>query len=160
MNSFLRFSLIALALGTMLGLGAVGGFAQDKAQAVKDRQATMKRQGADLKYISDYLKGVNNDQAGAIEKANDLLSISPKIPDLFVPGTSTADFPGVSHAKPEIWQEWDKFKMIPVALQANEVKLAEALKGGDKGAIGAVLGGVGKDGCGACHTSYREKLPQ
>jgi len=160
MNRFARLGLIAVALGTVLAFGTVGGFAQDKAQAVKDRQTTMKRQGADLKYVSDYLKGVNSDQAGAIEKTNDLLSIAPKIPDLFVPGTSAADFPDVSHAKPEIWQEWDKFKAIPVTLQANEEKLAAALKSGDKGAIGAAMGGVGKDGCGACHTSYREKLPQ
>jgi len=41
---------------------------------------------------------------------------------------------------------------------SEEQKLADAIKSGDKAAIGAQLANLGKNGCGSCHTPYREKL--
>jgi len=159
MNGIVRRSLAGAAMVVLIGC-ALSASAQDKEAAVKERQATMKRQGADLKYIADFAKGLAGDEAGAIDKAKDLLAIDPRILDLFVSGTSSADFPGKSNAKPEIWSDWDKFKAIPPVLQAAEMKLVDAVTGGDKAAIGAAIGGVGKNGCGACHSAFREKLPQ
>jgi cytochrome c556 len=149
---------MAAALAAVVGLGAVGALAQDKEAVIKTRRDTMKRQGDDFKVISDYMKG-EADQAAAQAKINDLLTINPKIVDLFQPGTSSAEFPGKTGAKPEIWKDWDKFKAGPAALKADEEKLAAAIKTGDKPAIGAQLAETGKNGCGACHTTYREKLP-
>jgi cytochrome c556 len=159
MRTWLRFAVAGWAIAGIASY-AVAVSAQDKEALVKDRQATMKRQGADLKYIGDFVKGVGGDQAGATEKINDLLAINLKIVSLFVPGTSSADLPGKSNAKPEIWTEWDKFKAIPPVLQEAELKLAAAIKTGDKGMIGPAIGNVGKNGCGACHSNFREKLPQ
>jgi cytochrome c556 len=159
MNKLIRRSVAGVGLVVLIGCVA-GASAQDKEAAVKERQGFMKRQGADLKYISDFAKGVAGDQAGAIDKAKDLLAVDPRILDLFVPGTSSADFPGKSNAKPEIWTDWDKFKAIPPILQAAEMKLVDAVTSGDKAAIGGAIGNVGKNGCGACHSTFREKLPQ
>lgn len=157
-NEMQRFAKIGLvAVVAAIGLGAAGSMAQDKEAAVKHRRETMKRQGADFKAIQDYAKG-EGDQAAALAGINDLLAINPKIVDLFVPGTSTTDFPGATGAKPEIWKEWDKFKMIPAALRGEEETLAAAIKSGDKQAVGAQLANTGKNGCGSCHTPYREKI--
>lgn len=155
MRHLARIGLVAAVAA--IGFGAVGSMAQDKEAAVNQRRDTMKRQGADFKAIQDYVKG-EGEQAAALAGINDLLAINPKIVDLFVPGTSTTDFPGKTGAKPEIWKEWDKFKMIPAALKGEEEKLADAIKSGDKQAVGAQLANTGKNGCGACHTPYREKI--
>jgi cytochrome c556 len=52
----------------------------------------------------------------------------------------------------------DKFKSIPPVLKGEEEKLLAAIKSGDKQAVGAQAAATGKNGCGACHTPFREKL--
>jgi cytochrome c556 len=156
MRKFARVGLAA-AVALSIGLGAAVVAAQDKEAQVKTRRDTMKRQGADFKAIQDFVKG-EGDQAAAAKAIDDLLSLAPKIVDLFPPGTGMDAFPGKTGAKPEIWKEWDKFKAIPAVLQSEEQKLADAIKSGDKAAIGAQLTNTGKNGCGGCHTPYREKL--
>jgi cytochrome c556 len=140
-----------------IGFGAVCSMAQDKETQIKDRREAMKRQGADLKAVQDYVKG-EGDQATALAKVNDLIALNPKIVGLFPPGTGMDQFPGKTGAKPAIWTEWDKFQKIPAELKVEEEKLAEALKSGNKDAVAAQLAATGKNGCGACHTPYREKL--
>lgn len=147
----------AAAVALAIAAGAVGSLAQDKEAQIQTRRDTMKRQGADLKTISDYAKGVA-DQAAAEKAIADLQSLAPKITSLFPPGTGMDAFPGKTGAKPEIWQQWDKFKEIPVTLASDEEKLAAAIKSGDKAAVGDEIVNTGKTGCGACHTPYREKL--
>ena len=104
--------------------------------------------------IAAYAKG-NGDQATAVGKVNDLISRAPKIPDQFVAGTSSTDFPGVSRAKPELWQNMDKVKALAAALLANEQKLLAAVKSGDRQATMDQLVVTFRNGCGACHTDYR-----
>jgi cytochrome c556 len=148
---------LAAAVALAIGFGGVAVVAQDKEAQIKTRRDTMKRQGEDFKAIQDFVKG-EGDQAGAAKAIADLQSIAPKIVDLFPPGTGMDAFPGKTGAKPDIWKEWDKFKGIPAMLQTEEQKLADAIKSGDKAAIGAQLANTGKNGCGSCHTPYREKL--
>jgi cytochrome c556 len=156
MRHLARLGFVAATVAA-IGFSAVGGMAQDKEAQIKERRETMKRQGENLKAVQDYVKG-EGDQATALAKINDLIALNPKIVSLFPKGTSMADFPGKTGAKPEIWTEWDKFQKIPPALKEEEEKLAAAIKTGDKQAIGAQLAATGKNGCGACHTPYREKL--
>jgi cytochrome c556 len=157
MRQVSRIGFAAVALALAIGFGTAGVVAQDKEAQIKTRRDTMKRQGADFKAIQDYVKGAG-DQAAAEKAIADLETIAPKIVDLFPPGTGLDAFPGKTGAKPAIWQEWDKFKAIPPELLADEEKLAAAIKTGDKAAVGEQLGNTGKNGCGACHTPYREKL--
>jgi cytochrome c556 len=153
----MKFGFAAAIVGLAIGFGAVTVVAQDKEAQIKTRRDTMKRQGDDLKAIVDFSKG-EGDQAKAAAAIADLQSLAPKIADLFVPGTGMDAFPGKTGAKPEIWKEWDKFKAIPAVLKAEEDKLADAIKSGDKAAVGAQVANTGKSGCGSCHTPYREKL--
>lgn len=152
-----RLGIAAVAVALAVGFGTVAVVAQDQEAAIKLRRDTMKRQGDDFKAIQNFVKG-EGDQATAIKAIADLQSIAPKIVGLFPAGTGMDAFPGKTGAKPDIWKEWDKFKTIPTALQGFEQKLAEAIQSGDKAAIGAQLANTGKNGCGACHTSYREKV--
>ena len=145
-----------MILAVVIGFGATGGMAQDKAAIIKQRQDTMKQQSEDLKAIVAYMKD-EGDQATAQAKIADLIAIAPKIADLFPAGTSLTDFPGKTGAKPAIWTEFNKFKASAIALQDEEKKLAEAIKSGDKAAVTAAVGVTGK-ACGACHTPYREKI--
>jgi cytochrome c556 len=157
MAGFAKIGVAVAVLGLALAFGTVAVVAQDKEAEIKTRRDTMKRQGKDFKAIQDYVKGAG-DQAAAEAAITDLQSIAPKIVTLFPEGTGLDAFPGKTGAKPAIWKEWDKFKQIPVALQGYEVKLAAAIRSGDKAAIGAALADTGKNGCGACHSDYREKV--
>jgi cytochrome c556 len=158
MRRIAKHVLIAVA-ATAIGTGSIAVLAQaqDKEAQIKTRRDAMKRQGDDFKAISDYAKG-EGDQAAAQKAIDDLLALNGKIVDLFPAGTSMADFPGKTGAKPEIWQQFDKFKTLPPLLKTEEEKLADAIKSGDKAAVGAQIANTGKNGCGSCHTPYREKL--
>jgi cytochrome c556 len=155
MRKTTKLGVIGAAATAILLAGGIAGFAQDKMAMVKDRQAFMKAQGADVKAIGDYAKG-EGDKDKALAAANDLAARAGKIADQFPVGTSSADFPD-SKAKPELWKDWDKVKMIPDALHAEELKLIDVIKTGDQKAVGAQLGAMGKAGCGACHGDYRVK---
>ncbi len=157
MAKMAKLGLAAAVLGLAVAFGTVAVVAQDKQAEIKTRRDTMKRQGDDFKAIQDYVKG-QGDQAKAEQAIADLESIAPKIVGLFPAGTGLDAFPGKTGAKPEIWKDWDKFKAIPTVLLGEEQKLAAAIKTGDKAAIAAQVGATGKNGCGACHSTYREKL--
>ncbi len=142
-----------LSLGISMSVGAE----PDKLALIKQRQQLMKQQSEGLKAIQDYVSGQQN-QAMAAEKANELLALSPQIVGLFPTGTSLAEFPGQTHAKPEIWQQYDKFSDLPVILHRNEDRLAAAIKTGRKADVLEVLDTLGRTGCGACHTLFRAPL--
>src|SRR5262249_11961324 len=117
----------------------------------------MKAQGAAMEVIKNYIDG-KADQAAAVKSADDLLRICESLPSKFPPGTSTDDFPGKSGAKPIIWTDWDKFVAGQKAMVAETEKLDAAVKAGNKQAAADGFAAVGKNGCGACHGTYRQKL--
>lgn len=131
--------------------------AQDKQAVLKERQATMKQQGRNLGQIKSYLDG-KADQPAALAAASDLTRTTRKIPDLFPPGTAGPSPDGKYQPKPAVWGERGKF----LGAQKNAVAKADALlaavKGGDKNAVRTAFIDLGKNGCGSCHTSFREKL--
>lgn len=155
MRQLVGIGLIASALALLPG--AV--LAQDKAEFIKQRQTLMKRQAEDLKAIQNYVSG-QTDRNTAIAKADELLTLPPKITALFPPGTSLADFPGNTNAKPEIWQQWDRFKDVPSVLRRTEERLAAAVRNGSKQDVLDELDAVGRSGCGACHTYFRAPLKE
>ncbi len=157
MRQYLRIGAAAAAIALLVGLGAATSVAQDLAAVVKDRQGAMKQQSDDLKAIKAYLDG-GSDQATAVAKAKDMLGVADRIGPLWPAGTSSKDMPGKSNAKPEIWQDMAKFKTIEAALKTGDQTLLDALTKGDKAAATAAFGDLGKNGCGACHGTFREKL--
>jgi len=150
-----RRAIAAFALLALLVAGETP--AQDKQGIIRERQALMKRQAEDLKAIQGYVSGAI-DRTTAVAKVDELMSLPGKIFDLFPTGTSLVEFPGETHAKPEIWQQQDRFKEVPLALQRAEEKLAATLKNGSKQDVVDALDAVGRSGCGACHTYFRAPL--
>jgi cytochrome c556 len=149
----------AVAIGAMIvalcwGAGSVS--AQDSAAVVKDRQATMKAQGAAMAGVKKYLDGAV-DQAAATKSAEDLVTISESLAGKFPKGSGNAEIP-TSNAKPEIWTENNKFVAAQKNLVDQAQKLVVAVKSGDKAAAAAQYATTGKEGCGGCHSTFRLPL--
>jgi cytochrome c556 len=158
MSQYTRWGAACIALVTMIGIGTAVSVAQDKEAIVKERQAIMKTEGPNLRTIMDYAGDKGTDQATALAKAQELLAVADKLPALFPAGTSSKDMPGKSNAKPEIWQELDKFKALYATQKSGEQELLAAIQKGDKAAVQAAVSSIGKSSCSACHGAYREKV--
>lgn len=153
----MKASMIAVAVAVAVAVSGVSAaMAQDALQVIAKRQDAMKAQGKATAAIKAFTEG-KGDIAAARAAGAELVKIVPQIPGLFPQKTGMAEYPGKSYAKPEIWAQWDKFvAAVNVAnVKANE--LNAALTGGDKAAVTAALAAMGKDGCGGCHTAFREK---
>jgi cytochrome c556 len=149
----------AVAIGVLIVVlsGGVGtASAQDATAVVKDRQATMKLQGAAMGGVKKYIDG-DADQATATKSAEDLVAISVSLASKFPKGTGNAEVP-TSNAKPIIWTESDKFAAAQKSLVDQAQKLVVAVKSGDKKAAAEQFAATGKDGCGACHSTFRLPL--
>jgi cytochrome c556 len=144
----------ALIVALSWGVGTAS--AQDATAVVKDRQATMKLQGAAMGGVKKYIDG-DADQAAATKSAEDLVAISISLAGKFPKGTGNAEVP-TSNAKPIIWTDGDKFAAAQKSLVDQAQKLVVAVKSGDKKAAAEQFAATGKDGCGACHGTFRLPL--
>jgi cytochrome c556 len=152
---------MALAgIGLLVGLGAVSAPAQDaKEAAVKARKDFMEDQQKAVNAVNAFAKGTG-DRAAAIDGANKLVEYSKqmeaKFDVLFVAGTSSADFPDKSKAKPELWQHVAELKLAPAKLREAELKLVDVVKTAEPGAVGDAMRDTYRSTCNAlCHDSYR-----
>jgi cytochrome c556 len=156
----MRKSSRLLALGIALAIGTAGSvavLAADKETVIKEREALMKKQGADLGAVKGYLDD-KSDLAKATAGATDLVQTLKKIPYEIPQGTPGPDPDGKYAAKPEIWRDWKDFLAArDTAAQKADVLLA-AVKTGDKAQIQTAFADIGKNGCGACHGKFREEL--
>jgi cytochrome c556 len=149
--------IVFAGLLCLVGLSAESARADDAA-AVDNRQSVMKAQGKAMSAIKAYLDD-KADLASAQAAGNDLVTQVAKIPSIFPKGSGMDAFPGKSYAKPVVWSEWDKFSDQAKTAAEKAAALNAALKGGDKAAIAAAFGDMGKIGCGGCHETFREKKP-
>jgi cytochrome c556 len=153
-----RWGRIAGFAAIALVSGGVGVLAQaDKEGVIKARQDAMKAMGKSMASVKGYLEG-KNDLQQAQQGAQTIAATAPKLPEAFPPGTGMAEFAGTSGAKPAIWAEWDKFVAAQKNLVNESQKLVEVVKSGDKSLIGQQFAATGKNGCGSCHNTFREKL--
>jgi cytochrome c556 len=157
MWSITKFRVLATALAIVTAGASGVALGQDKETVLKDRQATMKEQGKDIGAVKAYLDG-KGDLAQAKAGAANLTQTTKKIPELFPPGTGGPNPTGDYVAKPVIWTDWEKFLDAQKAAAGKADALLVAVNGGDKTAIEAAFSDLGKNGCGACHTTFREKI--
>ena len=117
--------------------------------------------GARWTYLAAWgsaLKRNKGDEAKATAAASDLPQTMAKLPDVFPQGSSQPSPDGKYAPKAEIWSDWKGFlEQRDVAATKSQALLA-ALKGGDKPAIQAAFGDMGKNGCGGCHGKFREEI--
>ncbi|MGH6920388.1 MAG: c-type cytochrome [Geminicoccaceae bacterium] len=153
-----------VAAGTMLALltmGSTSAFAADEpANLVKYRQNFMKGNSAHLGMIAAVVKGEVSltdelaQNAAALAAMGEMLSAN--LQQLFPEGTDKAA--GLETAAlPVIWEKWGDFEQVAMRFKEETAKLAEVAQGGDMAAIGQQVGVLGKEGCGACHETFREK---
>lgn len=157
----MRKGLISVVAAGLIGVAALtisaAGFAASDAEknALKYRQNVMKAIGINMGSIGAMLKGEVEFDANAVKAhAGAIQQLSRTIPVAFKMKTGDA---GKTEALPEIWAEWSKFEAAAKTLDEEAGKMMEAAGSGDKGKIGAAMGGFGKNGCGGCHKVFRQK---
>jgi cytochrome c556 len=159
-----RTTLALLVAGAAIAAGYLAprysppAWADDLQAAVDARRALMKEIGGEMKAIADALDAKSTDTASMEKHAELIQADAAKIPTLFPTGSSADDLPGKTHAKPEIWQNFDGFKTIAAALGTEAGKLADAAKSGDTTAVADQLDQTAHNGCGACHKQFRLPL--
>lgn len=156
-----RYGSMVVAAAAFLGAGTAlvaPATAQDKLAVVKERQDLMKSNAASAGKVAAFLQkgqGTPEDVAGA---AATISANAKKLPTLLVAGTSSADLPGQTHAKPALFTD-PKVAELAKTLDERATALQTAAKGGDKQAIQTAFGAMTRDACGACHNAYREPMP-
>ena len=151
MSSFLlRAGVVVTAVAAMTGCAKLGIGKMNPDEAITQRQALMKEQGAAMRSISDKLKAGQVD--GIAAEADKLESTAKKITRLFPEGSVNAN---TSRAKPEIWQKWSEFEGYAKALETKAGQLQKAAKTGNAQTLQPMAAELGKTTCGACHTAFR-----
>jgi len=165
MKKFLFKGILVAGVGALLAAGTAGVFAQqgDKAAIIKARKDFMESQQKAFNGISAFGKGTG-DRQGAIDGLNKLLEYSSKIDAKFIDtyfpaGTSSADFPGQTNAKPELWQHLDEVKAAGPKLHEAELKLVDVVKTGDAQTVAQAGTQLYRGSCNAlCHDQFRLPL--
>ena len=145
-----RACVVVVAVAAVTGCAKLGMGRMNADEAITQRQALMKEQGAAMRSIGEKVK------AGQIEAiaadADTLESTAKKITKLFPEGSVNAN---TSRAKPEIWQKWSEFEGHAKSLQTKAAQLKATAKTGNAQATQQMAAELGKTTCGACHTAFR-----
>lgn len=165
MKNIVNKGMLIVGAAALLAAGTAGVFAQqgDKAAIIKARKDFMESQQKAFNGISAFGKGTG-DRQGAIDGLNKLLEMSSKIDAKFIDtyfpaGTSTTEFPGETHAKPELWQHLDQAKAAGPKLHEAELKLVDVVKTGDAQTVAQAGTQLYRGSCNAlCHDQFRAPL--
>lgn len=152
--------LIGLAVVVLVAALAIwqftGGNAVDTS-VIGARQAGMKDLGKQMGIINGFVEKGEGDVAAVAAAAKVIAGAAEAIPGLFPAGTGMEDGVDKNGAKPEIWSNMDGFKAAAAKLGELAAAVDAAAATGDKAAIAAAFGALGKDGCGGCHSVFRHK---
>lgn len=152
-----RQVVLAAVMTIVLGGFGAAALAQDKETVIKNREALMKGQGKDLGSVKAFTEG-KADLAQAEAGAAGLAQSTKKIPEVFPPGTGGPSPEGKYATKPAIWTDWNKFLDAQKSAAGKAEALLVAVKSGNKAAVPAAWDDLLKNGCNACHDTFREKL--
>jgi cytochrome c556 len=155
-NRLIVLALIAIA--AIIVIVVVMNNSSGANPIVTERREAMKANAGSMTTINNFLEKGEGDAAAVATAAQEIQAVAAKIPDLFPAGTSLNDNVGETGAKPEIWANFDAFKAAAAKMGELAGALAMAAQGGDKQAITDAFGALGKDGCGGCHSQFRQKL--
>src|SRR5215212_8219770 len=154
MTSRARLGVLGAAFGLALA-GVSAGWAQDATTVIDQRQNLMKTQGRATAAIKAFVEG-KGDLATAQAGGAELVRTTTAIPSLFPQQTSMAEYPGKTYAKLDILAQWDRFTQAAGTAHERATALNTALQSGDKAAIATAFDAMGKQGCGGCHTPFRQ----
>jgi cytochrome c556 len=153
-SAAVAFGLLATAMG------AAAFAADEPANIVKYRKAFMGANGAHITMIAAVAKGEVSfgdvaTNAQALAAQGKLLTAN--LEQLFPEGTAKGETGEKSAALPAIWEKWSEFEQAAQKFEEESAKFAETAAGGDQTAIAQQLAALGKNGCGNCHETFREK---
>ena len=117
----------------------------------------MKANGAHITMIAAVAKGEVSWTDELAGHAHAMHEQSKHLLRLFPEGSGKDETDVKSAALPVIWEQWSKFEEAANAFEAESGKLVQAVESGDQAAIAQQLGALGKNGCGGCHETFREK---
>jgi len=149
-----QLSLFAAAL-LVAGATVTTPSYADGAADINARQALMKSIGGEMKAIGGIIKGTAGDPATLGAHTQELAALSKKVKMAFPEGSGPEA--GETEALPNIWTDMGTVEKIIDDLVSATDNLAKVAMTGDLKAAGAAMGVVGKDGCGACHKTFRKK---
>lgn len=158
MRTFFMGAIAALAMGSVLTIS------QGISPAHADGHAVIEKRIAYMKNdilkpfltIKGFVKDGKGSAADVAKAATALSAAAGGIVADYPKGSGRGDHDDkVTRALPKIWEDWAGFEKAAAALGAEAAKLASVAAGGDKDAIGAQFGMVGKNGCGGCHKPFR-----
>jgi len=145
-------TLAAAVLAVATALPAAAQFAKPE-DAIKYRKAVFTVMGTHFGRVAAMANGrAPFDPKVAADSAEIATAMSTLPYVAFLPGTDK----GETRAKPEIWTDFDKVKLLAEKMQAEMVKLNAAAKTGNIDSIKAAVGETGK-ACKACHDDYRKE---
>ena len=151
----------AVAGAGLLAFGTAAFGADEPANIVKYRKAFMGANGAHISMIAAVVKGevsfTGDIAANAQALAEQGKLLTANLQQLFPEGTAKGETGEKSAALPVIWEKWGEFEQAAQKFEAESAKFAEVAQGGDQAAIAQQLGALGKQGCGNCHETFREK---
>ena len=152
---------VAAAAGLLATTMGAAAFAADEpVNVVKYRKSFMGANGAHITMIAAVVKGEVSfgdiaTNAQALAEQGKLLTAN--LEQLFPEGTAKGETGEKSAALPAIWEKWSEFEQAAQKFEEESAKFAEAAAGGDQTAIAQQLAALGKQGCGNCHETFREK---
>lgn len=149
----IKRGIFAAAVTTVILGSSVGAHAGE--DAIKYRKAVMSAVGAHMGAISAILKTGAGDMKDIPVHADAMAGLANMTGHIFPKDSGPMD--GETAAKADVWEKPDDFNKVVMAFVAEAEKLAVVAKTGDKAAIGAQLGALGKNACKACHDGYKEK---
>jgi len=138
----------------LFGLLAPPAAAQEEG-VIKHRQAVMKAVGGHMGAMAAIVKGQVKFPGDLKVHAGAMADLAGIAERLFPEGSDFGD----TRAKEDIWKKPAEFKKIVDAFKTESAKLAKAAEGGDMNAFGEQFKALGKNACGACHETFREKKP-
>jgi cytochrome c556 len=146
-----RHAWCLLLVVVCLALAVTSASAQDDAAFVTHRQKVMESIGGHMGAIGAIMKYKLPYQGTIAAHAQALQMTSTVIEDAFKQEITA----GKTDAKPDIWQDWEKFTAAAKKLGEESGQLAKVAQSGDMEAIGAQVKALGK-ACGDCHKPLRK----
>jgi len=132
---------------------------KEHAAVITERRMAMRELSGSMKKIVGYMKKNGGGPADVKAAAMKIEEIAKVIPGLFPAGTGMAAYEGATGAKPEVFSDAAGFEKVSMTMASLAADLAKAAgDGASKSDLGAKFGMIGKQGCGGCHRTYREKL--
>ncbi len=137
-----RTTIITIAAVTAFGINLAA------ADVISDRKAGFRGNVVALKAIRSAM--AERDMSTITAQAEKMASWFAVMPDYFPASSSTGD----TNARPEIWENWDKFTAISSTAEAASRDLAAAASSGDMAAVNAGFKAVAGT-CKTCHQSFK-----